>query len=84
MEAVATPRLAGASDADLARNLDLVRAAIDLIASGGADRITLVGLADSAKVLPKAQALSRSAGLQARADWHPGDDGCDITVEGPR
>jgi hypothetical protein len=69
---------------DLARNLDLVRAAIDLIASGGAERITLVGLADSARVLPKAQALSHAAGLRARAEWHPGDDGCDIAVEEPR
>jgi hypothetical protein len=69
---------------DLARNLGLVRAAIDLIASGGAERITLVGLTSSARVLPEAQALSHAAGLQARAEWHPGDDGCDITVEEPR
>jgi hypothetical protein len=67
---------------DLARNLDLVRAAIDLIASGSAERITLVGLTGSARVLPQAQALSRLAGLRARAEWHPGDNGCDITVEG--
>jgi hypothetical protein len=75
-----TPITAG----DLARNLQLVRAAIDLIASGGANRVTLVGLRGAERTLPGAQSLSLAAGLRARAAWHASDDGCDITLEGLR
>jgi hypothetical protein len=75
---------AGISAADLARDLELVRSAIELIAAGSADRVTLVGLRGAERVLPQAQTLSREAGLSARAVWPANGEGCDIAVEGIR
>ena len=81
MATATVPRAARVSARDLARSLDLVRSAIDLIASGGADRVTLVGLRGAERVLPQAQALSEAAGLFARATWREDTEGCDIVVE---
>jgi hypothetical protein len=75
---------ASISAADLERNLDLVRSAIELITAGSADRVTLVGLRGAERVLPQAQTLSRRAGLSARAVWLANGEGCDIAVEGIR
>jgi hypothetical protein len=81
MATVTVPRAARISTRDLARSLQLVRSAIDLIAAGGADRVTLVGLHGAERILPQAQSLSHAAGLSARASWRPNEAGCDITVE---
>jgi hypothetical protein len=81
MATATAPRAGRISTRDLARSLELVRSAIDLIAGGGADRVTLVGLHGAEKILPQAQALSHAAGLFARATWRPDEAGCDITVE---
>ena len=64
--------------------LTLVNGAIDLIASGRASRVTLIGLRTSARLLPRAMALGHEAGMTVRADWHDADDGCDLTVEAIR
>jgi hypothetical protein len=84
MATAAAPRDPGTTAADLAQDLELVRAAIALILGGGADRVTLIGLRAAERLLPQAQTLSLAAGLRARAAWHPGEPGCDITVEGIR
>jgi hypothetical protein len=84
MATAAAPREPRLTAGDLEQDLDLVRAAISLIAAGGADRITLIGLKGAERVLPRAQALCLEAGLRARAERHPGDAGCDILVEGIR
>jgi hypothetical protein len=55
-----------------------VRAAIDLIESGVARRVT-VALADGASLLPAARALSRDAGLTLVATRRDGG-GCDIAI----
>jgi hypothetical protein len=81
MATVPVPRPPRISASERARQLALVRSAIDLIAAGGADRVTLVGLRSAERVLPQAQALSEAAGLSARATWLPDGDGCDIIVE---
>lgn len=74
----------GISAADLSRDLELVRSAIELVAAGGAERVTLVGLRAAERVLPQAQHLSREAGLSARAIWPASGGGCDIAVEDMR
>jgi hypothetical protein len=58
-----------------------VRSAIDLIASGTARRVTLIGIHGAEQLLPAAQVLCADAGLTARAVRHPDGTGCDIAVE---
>jgi hypothetical protein len=66
------------------QDLHLVRSAIDLIAAGGARRVTLVGIRGAERLLPRAQALSAEAGLSARGIWQPDGLSCDIAVEDVR
>jgi hypothetical protein len=66
-----------AADLELAQ----VRSAIDLITSGTARRVTLVGLRGAERLLPRAQVLAADAGLTARAVRHGDGTGCDIAVE---
>jgi hypothetical protein len=65
--------------ADLEHEFDLVRSAIALLATGGASRITLVGLPLDSHALSEIGALVRSSGMAMRAVAGP--VGCDITVE---
>jgi hypothetical protein len=58
-----------------------VRSAIDLIASGTARRVTLVGIHGAERLLPAAQTLCADAGLTARAVRHPDGTDFDIAVE---
>lgn len=60
--------------------LDLIRAAIVLIESGAASRVTLVATRSAERILPQAQALA-TAGVIVRATWRPELDACDIVVE---
>lgn len=61
--------------------LHLVRGAIDVIASGGARRVTLVAMRAAQAILPEAQALAGEQGVIVRAIWRGSDDLCDIAVE---
>ncbi len=65
------------SDAD--HQLDLVRSSIALLASGGARRVTLVGLALTEQALREMSALARASGMLLRTAPH--GIGSDITVE---
>jgi hypothetical protein len=59
--------------------LQLVEAAIALVATGGARRATLV-LRHGVVILAEAQAAARPSGVVVRALWRP-KSGCDIVVE---
>jgi hypothetical protein len=61
--------------------LDLIRAAIILIESGAASRVTLVAMRSAERILPEARALATESGVIVRAVWRPELDGCDIVVE---
>ena len=64
---------------DAEHQLDLVRSAITLLATGGARRVTLVNMALAEATLREASALARASGMLLRAA--PPGIGSDITVE---
>lgn len=64
---------------DFEHQLDLVRSAVALLASGGARRVTLVGLDLDSQALREIGSLVRANGMAMRAV--PGHVGCDVTVE---
>jgi hypothetical protein len=66
------------ADDGLDHELALVRSAIALLGSGGARRVTLVGLHHAAELLPEVQPLAWSDGLLVRLFWRP--SGCDISI----
>ena len=63
----------------LEHEFDLIRSAVALLASGGARRVTLVGLPLDEDALRDAGTLVRAGGMVMRAV--PGQIGCDVTVE---
>jgi hypothetical protein len=56
-----------------------VRAAIEMVASGAAKRVTLHSLAGM-QVLPAARLLARAAGVTVQPIWSPAGAGCDLVV----
>ena len=64
---------------DLEHEFDLIRSAVALLASGGARRVTLVGLPLDSQALREIRSLVRANGMAMRAVT--GNVGCDITVE---
>ena len=81
MDVPAIPIPLGATITDREPIVQHVRSAIDLIAAGGAQRVTLIGFPGAERLLPRAQILAAEAGLTARAVWQPDGTGCDISVE---
>jgi hypothetical protein len=69
---------------DLEHELNLVRGAIDLITSGGATRVTLIGLQSAERLLPRAQVLGHEQAVTVRAQWHDDRGGCDLAIEALR
>jgi hypothetical protein len=59
----------------------LIDAAIALLVSGGADRVTLTGLRFGERILPSAVRSARLQGVVIRPLWRQGATTCDITVE---
>ena len=56
-----------------------VRAAIDVVASGAARRVTVAAVGCE-HVLPAARALSRAAGLTLEEQWRSDGGGCEIAI----
>jgi hypothetical protein len=64
---------------DLEHEFDLIRSAVALLATGGARRVTLVGLPLDPDALREVDSLVRASGMVMRAV--EGHVGCDITIE---
>jgi hypothetical protein len=56
-----------------------VRAAIEMVASGSARRVTLHSIV-GAQLLPAARLLARAAGVTVEATWSPAGAVCDLVV----
>ena len=75
-------RLSGASGPGVNHERRLLLGAIQLIASGGAPRVTLVGLQSAERLLAQAHSLEMNNGVRIRGDWT--DGACELTVEKDR
>lgn len=56
-----------------------MRAAIDLVASHGANRVTIHAAA-GVQILAAGRILARSAGVRIEPTWWPDRTGCDIVI----
>jgi hypothetical protein len=63
------------------RELNLVCSSVSLVATGGARRVTHVGLSFATEILADAQAYGREHGVIVRGQWREAGPGCDIVVE---
>jgi hypothetical protein len=61
--------------------LDLIRGAIDLVASGGAPRVRLASLSFGEQLLEQAQRMATAAGVRVVPDWTSDEAGASLTVE---
>jgi hypothetical protein len=61
--------------------LNLVRDAIAMVATGGAPRVTVGGLRFGEALLVPARKLASEAGVRLVPLWMPDDVGADITIE---
>lgn len=59
--------------------LNPVRAAISLVASGSARRVTVHG-GRGRELLPAARLLGRAAGVRVEPIWWDDEEGCDLAV----
>lgn len=55
------------------------RAAIEVVASGAATRVTVQAI-DAEQILPAARALARAAGVSIEPIWWPDDAGVDLVI----
>jgi len=62
------------------RELQLVEGAIALVASGGAPRVTVGGLAFGAQLLPLVAAKARQQLVEVHELWSPWSDVCQVEV----
>ncbi|HZW01510.1 MAG TPA: hypothetical protein VFF55_08070 [Candidatus Deferrimicrobium sp.] len=65
----------GAAEQVLDRELELVRSAISMVASGGASRVRLGGLCFGEQLLDQAGSLGRAAGVRVTPVWTASDGG---------
>lgn len=65
----------------LDHELDLIRGAIALVASGGAPRVRLVSLRFGEQLLEQAHRLAATAGVRVVPDWTSDEGGASLTVE---
>jgi hypothetical protein len=77
---VAVDRRPPAARPEADRELGLVCAAVNLVATGEACRVTHVGLR-FAQIVADAQAYGREQGVIVRCRWRAPGAGCDIIVE---
>jgi hypothetical protein len=60
-----------------------VRAAIEMVARGGASRVTVSGLAYGEQLLRECESLASQRGVILTPLWWAEDAGCDIQVSAP-
>lgn len=63
------------------RELELVRGAVDMVASGGAPRVQLAGLRFAGQLLAPSRRMALQAGVRIVPLWHADEAGVDIAVE---
>jgi hypothetical protein len=61
--------------------LDLIRGAIALVASGGAPRVRLASLAFGEQLLEAARLMATAAGVRVVPGWTSDEGGASLTVE---
>jgi hypothetical protein len=61
--------------------LELVRSAVLMVASGGAPRVSLGGLRFGEELVEPARKLALAAGVRIVPRWASGDEGTGISVE---
>ncbi len=66
---------------ELARELETIRSAIEMVASGHAPRVTLAGIRYGEELLPAAKAAAAAAHVALRPIWNMEDVGASIVVE---
>ena len=65
----------------LEHEMNLIREAIDMVASGGAPRVVVGGLRFGEALLVPARGLATEAGVRLVPLWMPDDAGADIAIE---
>jgi hypothetical protein len=65
----------------LDHEMDLVREAIKMVASGGSRRVVVGGLRFGEALLVPARVLAAEAGVRLIPLWMPDDAGADIAIE---
>jgi hypothetical protein len=65
----------------LEQEMNLVREAIDMVASGGSRRVVVGGLRFGEALLVPARGLAGEAGVRLVPLWMPDDAGADIAIE---
>jgi hypothetical protein len=71
----------GAVEAMVAREMELVRQAVAMVASGGSRRVVLGNLRFGAELLATAQASGMANGVRIVPLWRPDDSSPDLAVE---
>ena len=66
----------------IARELELVRQAVAMVAAGGSRRVVVGNLRFGAELLPSAEELAATRGVRVVPIWRADDSGADIAVEG--
>ena len=72
---------ARAVEGQLEREMELVIAAIRMVAAGGAPRVTVGGLRLGDQILDAARDMARQAGVRIVPRWTTDESGVDIAVE---
>jgi len=65
---------------EIVRELRLVEGAIAMVASGGAPRVTVGGLAFGAQILPRVASSARRQRVEVHELWSPWSDTCQVEV----
>lgn len=65
----------------LDQELELVRGAITMVASGGATRVSLGGLRFGEQLIEPARRMALASGVRIVPLWMPDDAGADLAVE---
>jgi hypothetical protein len=63
------------------RELEMVRSAVALVATGGSRRVTLAGLRYGPQLLDVAEQMARDAGVRLVPLWSGDESGVDLVVE---
>lgn len=70
------------AESAIARELELVRQAVAMVAAGGSRRVVVGNLRFGAELLPSAQALGTARGVRVTPIWRSDDSGADLSFEG--